>query len=373
MARLGAGRRARRGAGRGERAAPGPRAARRSPAARPGLLFGAIMDFSTWVTLLGRAHARQLPRLQPPTSLPFNLAHAIGNVVFCLAFGPALVRALLRFRARFEVRWEPAVAAAGARGRLALVGWSRRRPRAATPAWTTCAPRRTATAVSARPRGRRPRRSTRRGRRSGCRRPAALARRARRRATSRPARHACRDVGDIERTILGLVARAARRRAGRRPRPACADLRRASAATARGPAWSTARRSAVLALRAAGAPAGAGALCAGAALGRAPADRRRRLQLRAARRRRARSTTPPAPSRRSPPARPRAGSAGGARALRFLVARQNPDGGFPLQPGGASNAQSTAWAVQALVAGGRDPGRVRRGGSRTPLALPAAR
>ena len=53
--------------------------------------------------------------------------------------------------------------------------------------------------------------------------------------------------------------------------------------------------------------------------------------------------------------------------MRFLVARQNPDGGFPLQPGGPSNAQSTAWAVQALVAGGRDPGRVRRGGSRTPL------
>jgi energy-coupling factor transport system substrate-specific component len=56
------------------------------------------------------------------------------------------------------------------------------------------------------------------------------------------------------------------------------------------------------------------------------------------------------------------------RAVRFLLARQNPDGGFPLQPGDASNAQSTAWAVQALVAAGRDPGRIRRGGSRTPLA-----
>jgi hypothetical protein len=48
------------------------------------------------------------------------------------------------------------------------------------------------------------------------------------------------------------------------------------------------------------------------------------------------------------------------RAAAFLTAEQNPDGGFPLAPGGPSNAQSTAWAVQALVAAGRDPARVRR-------------
>ena len=41
-----------------------------------------------------------------------------------------------------------------------------------------------------------------------------------------------------------------------------------------------------------------------------------------------------------------------ARARRYLSAQENADGGFPLQPGGASNAQSTAWAVQALVAAG---------------------
>ena len=32
-----------------------------------------------------------------------------------------------------------------------------------------------------------------------------------------------------------------------------------------------------------------------------------------------------------------------------------------------SRAQSTAWAVQALVAAGRDPNRMRRRGSRSPL------
>ena len=54
------------------------------------------------------------------------------------------------------------------------------------------------------------------------------------------------------------------------------------------------------------------------------------------------------------------------RAAAFLVRRQNADGGFPLVPGGASNAQSTAWAVQGLLAAGRDPAKVRR--SRDPLA-----
>jgi hypothetical protein len=40
---------------------------------------------------------------------------------------------------------------------------------------------------------------------------------------------------------------------------------------------------------------------------------------------------------------------------------------MPQQPGGQSNAQSTAWAVQGLVAAGRDVETVRRSGSRSPL------
>ena len=54
------------------------------------------------------------------TSLPYNLAHAIGNVVFCLLIGPPFVRALRRYRRRFEVRWEPAAAGAVAAAVLAL-------------------------------------------------------------------------------------------------------------------------------------------------------------------------------------------------------------------------------------------------------------
>jgi hypothetical protein len=55
------------------------------------------------------------------------------------------------------------------------------------------------------------------------------------------------------------------------------------------------------------------------------------------------------------------------RGARWLVRRQGRDGGFPLRAGMASNAQSTAWAVQGLVAAGRRPDRIRRRGSRSPL------
>jgi len=56
-----------------------------------------------------------------------------------------------------------------------------------------------------------------------------------------------------------------------------------------------------------------------------------------------------------------------SRATAYLIGAQNPDGGFPQERAGESNAQSTAWAVQGLLALGRDPASVKRGGSRSPL------
>ena len=44
------------------------------------------------------------------------------------------------------------------------------------------------------------------------------------------------------------------------------------------------------------------------------------------------------------------------RGLAYLRARQNPDGGFALTPGRASDAQSTAWAIQAFLSAGAKPG-----------------
>jgi hypothetical protein len=51
----------------------------------------------------------------------------------------------------------------------------------------------------------------------------------------------------------------------------------------------------------------------------------------------------------------------------YLIRSQNVDGGFPQQYGGESNAQSTAWAVQGLIAAGRNLNTVRRRGSRSPI------
>ncbi len=57
------------------------------------------------------------------------------------------------------------------------------------------------------------------------------------------------------------------------------------------------------------------------------------------------------------------GSAGHARrrAVAFIEREQNRDGGFPSEPGGGANAQSTAWAVQGLLAVGAAPGSVHSG------------
>jgi energy-coupling factor transport system substrate-specific component len=65
-----------------------------------------------------------------------------------------------------------------------------------------------------------------------------------------------------------------------------------------------------------------------------------------------------------------AGVHGGAllgHAVSFIIDAQNLDGGFPEQSGGESNSQSSAWAIQALTAVGRNLEGVRRRGSRTPL------
>lgn len=56
------------------------------------------------------------------------------------------------------------------------------------------------------------------------------------------------------------------------------------------------------------------------------------------------------------------------RAAAYLLSAVNRDGGFPQQPGGESNAQSTAWAVQALIAVRIDPRRTPSRAVRSPIA-----
>jgi len=68
-----------------------------------GAAFGAFMDVYQW-SFLGDQSARGYGAVAT-TSLPYNAAHVIGNIVFCLVLGPTFIRALHRYRRRFEVRW----------------------------------------------------------------------------------------------------------------------------------------------------------------------------------------------------------------------------------------------------------------------------
>jgi energy-coupling factor transport system substrate-specific component len=63
------------------------------------------------------------------------------------------------------------------------------------------------------------------------------------------------------------------------------------------------------------------------------------------------------------------GSAGRARsrAVAYLRRMQNRDGGFPSDSGAESNAQSTAFAVQGLIAAGVDPTTLHRSGAVSPV------
>jgi energy-coupling factor transport system substrate-specific component len=72
-----------------------------------GFLFGALTNLSTLTAAGGTPSPAQWGAVEV-TGLPFDIAHAVGNVAFFLAFGPAFVRVLRRYRARLEVRWTEA-------------------------------------------------------------------------------------------------------------------------------------------------------------------------------------------------------------------------------------------------------------------------
>jgi energy-coupling factor transport system substrate-specific component len=55
------------------------------------------------------------------------------------------------------------------------------------------------------------------------------------------------------------------------------------------------------------------------------------------------------------------------RAVSYIERQQDRDGGFPAAPGAGSNAQSTAWAIQGLIAMGVDPSTLHRNGSASPV------
>jgi Squalene-hopene cyclase C-terminal domain/Prenyltransferase and squalene oxidase repeat len=357
-------------------AASGRRLGRLSLAAAcgvAGLAYGALLDLSVMVTYGGEQSLDRYLALSA-RGIPFNLAHAAGNVAFALIAGPALVRMLLRFRSRIEVDWRQPAAPPARRRRaraadaiaavllaVSLIAASHAAPAAEAAggkvagarAWlarvqnpdggfgaspgTDSSVGMTTWAVL--------------GLESAGRHPADVAR-GRHSALDFLRRHSgeVRSTTDLERAILAVEGAGldADRFAGRDLVSELASRRRPSGSfrdqvniTAFG----------VLALRAAGEP-------------RSSLDRSRRW-LREAQNRDggwglaaggvSESDTTGAALQALAAAG--AGSSSAARdGVRYLRRAQRGDGGWPLARGGPTNSQSTAWAVQGLLAVGADPG-----------------
>jgi energy-coupling factor transport system substrate-specific component len=309
-----------------------------------GLAFGAWMDLYQ-LTLAAHQDLDTYLALSA-SSLPYNIAHATGNVVFCLLIGPLFIRALRRYRRRFQVRWA-APAAAGAALILLLPaaagaatpadraerwllraqnddgGFGAAPGQASSPLYTGWSGLGLAAA------GHNPRDLRRRGGRP-------LASYVQRGAGS------VRDIGEIERTVLVLEAAglSPRRFAGRDLVAAIRARRRANGSIS---GYVSYTAFGILALRATGVPAGRSTVAWLAAaqnddggFGLVPSATSDSDMTGAA--------------LQALAAAGRARRAAARRAVAWLRANQNDDGGFGQFRGRDSNAQSTAYAVQGLVA-----------------------
>jgi len=70
-----------------------------------GFAFGMVMDVWLWLAFYPHTEAALLARLA--AGVPFNVAHAAGNLILALVAGPELRRVLERYerRSRTEVVW----------------------------------------------------------------------------------------------------------------------------------------------------------------------------------------------------------------------------------------------------------------------------
>lgn len=328
--------------------------------------FGAVMNLHLWITYSGDHTAAKLAAVFA-TSLPFDVAHATGSVLFCLAFGPALARALSRYRRRFEVRWVPVPAATAAvlvalvastiappdaRAQSASVrylvkaqnddgGWGAAPDTASSQLYSGW------TALGLAAAGRNPRDVGS---------PSAV-------AYIRDHASELNDLGEIDRTILVLVA------AGLEPRLGDRDLEAEVAGKQRRNGSFADRVNttafAVLALRAAGRGTRSRAVRRAADWIAGEANRDGGFNFAGQGGPSGIDDTSAAVQALVAAGRRRSGTV--KRAVRFIVRNQASDGGFALVPGGPSNAQSTAWAIQGLLAGGRNPAKVRRNSTRDPM------
>jgi energy-coupling factor transport system substrate-specific component len=324
-----------------------------------GFAFGAWMDVYQW-TLTGRQTLDSY-LVVAGSSLPYNIAHAVGNVVFCLLIGPVFVRSLRRYRRRLEVTWRPATATMGAAVTLVcLLAVLPAAAGAATPSeraerYLLRAQNRDGGFGAAPGQGSSPLYSgwTGLGLAAAGENPRDVARRGRSLAgyVKRGVRR-MRDTGEIERTVLLLRAAGLDPRscAGRDLVAAILAKRRRNGSIA---GYVSYTAFGVLALRAAGEPAG-----------RATA----RWLLGAQNDDGGFGVAPSSPSDsdmtgavlQALAVTGRARSAAAGRAVAYLRSSQGAGGGFGQMSGRSPNAQSTAYAVQGLVAVGAARGAVSR-------------
>ncbi len=329
-----------------------------------GLAFGAFMDVYQWTL----AAEQTLPAYLAVSvsSLAYNLAHALGNVVFCLLIGPLFIRALCRYRRRFEVSWAPPAATvragAAATALICLAVAAGLSTGAAAPgdAHAASSPAARAASYLMRAQNRDGGFGGDRGQASSQlftgwsalglaaagRNPSDVRRRGGRSVTGylRTA-GSVEDTGELERTMLALRAAGAsvRRFRGRDLVAALIARRRRDGSWRRNVAFTA---FGILALRAAGEPPAAVRDSARWLLGSQNDDGGWGFVARAESDVDDTGAVLQALS---------AAGMGSSRAVDYLRRLQNGDGGFGQMEGRDSNAQSTAWAVQGLVAAGVRP------------------
>ncbi|MBW8060444.1 MAG: hypothetical protein FVQ78_09005 [Solirubrobacterales bacterium] len=329
-----------------------------------GIAYGALLNFSLMATYGGDLSLERFLALES-RAVPFDAAHAIGNVALALLAGPAMVRMLIRFRERFEWRTPavvtgllltlvlaaavPAGAQASDTGRAALWlqsvqnpdgGWGSSPDRDSSADITSWA------MLGLEAAGRNPLDVRRRGRS-----PVGFLRAKVSELTS---------SGDFARTILALKGAGVDPRSfGGRNLVAALAKRRRDNGSYEG--WPSSTAFAVIALRSAGAKGGL--------------DRSLSWLARAQNGNGGWGDVPGSPSTAdgtgaAMQAMP--GSKVARRGLAYLRKAQRPGGGYMLGGSGGVNSQSTAWAVQGMLAVGADPAKIRAGG-KSALAHLAAR
>jgi energy-coupling factor transport system substrate-specific component len=336
-----------------------------------GFAFGAWMDLFTLLNFTAETTGDTYLVISA-ASLPFNIAHAVGNALLALALGPALLRLLARFRRRFEVTWEPiavpaatlaivttlalcliavpSALASGPRDALRYLeraqnsdggfgGAPGQRSNQLVTGWTV---------IGLEAAGRNPL-DVRRGGHTPI-------------DYIRSKASPLRETGELERTIIALRGAGAGARLG--GRDLVAQLLRRQRANGSFDGLVNWTSFGILALRAAGRAERA-----------APVRRARAYLLSQqnddggftfAGRGGASDVDDTGSALQALPASGSRRSGAIRRAVSYLRHEQNDDGGFGQLAGSRSNAQSTAWAVQGLVAAGQDAGRF--GPGRSPLA-----